>query len=125
MGEKLSFLKRAELVESLKANGLPHSGRKAQLVERLRTWIEGDMCRAQLKDLERLRQQRTYQQATSDKTYSFGLNDRGQLGQGDLINRQDPHEISSLTGIGIVRITVGFDSDCAFAINNDGIVRGE
>jgi hypothetical protein len=71
-GKKLTFLKRAELVETLKANGLPHAGRNAQLVERLRTWIEDDMCQAQLKDLERLRQQRTYQQATSDKTYSFG-----------------------------------------------------
>jgi hypothetical protein len=86
-------------VAALKANSLLHSGRKAQLVERLRTWIEGDIRQKQLLELERLRKQKIQNQATSDKTYSFGLNDRGQLGQGDLRNRQDPQEIVSLTGI--------------------------
>ena len=94
-----AYLKRAELVAALKANSLLHSGRKAQLVERLRTWIEGDIRQKQLLELERLRKQKIQNQATSDKTYSFGLNDRGQLGQGDLRNRQDPQEIVSLTGI--------------------------
>lgn len=52
--------------------------------------------------------------ACSDNgAFSFGRNDHGQLGHGDLLDKKKPHEIKVLRGVFLVTVACGQYHTCA------------
>lgn len=118
-------LSRRELRNHLEARDLDTQGTRIELIDRLRSSIDDE----QLHKLAYTETIDTEFQLQADleergSVYVCGLNNKGQLGMGDLENRSTFTAIRQLRGIGVVYLAAGVDLCYALTEDFDVYVWG-
>ncbi len=124
-GVGIENLTRKELKNHLEARDLDTAGNRLELLDRLRTSLADEQLHkfayTETLDTELLIQADLEERGS---VYVTGLNDKGQLGLGDMDTRKFFTVVPSLRGIGVVYVTSGIDMSSAVTQDPDVYVWG-
>jgi len=118
-------LNRRELKNHLEARDLPTSGTRLELMERLRTSLADEQLN-KFAYVETLTTEEVLQADLEERgsVYVVGLNDKGQLGLGDMDERDFFTVVPVLKGVGTQFVASGVDMSYAITSDYDVYVWG-
>lgn len=121
----LENLTRKELRNHLEARDLETTGTRLELMERLRSSLADEQLH-KFAYVEALDTEQMIQADLEERgsVYVCGLNDKGQLGLGDLDSKKIFTPISGLRGVGVIFVTCGGDMSYAVTQEHDVYVWG-